>query len=122
MPRHSADTSFLPRLRDFFGFLRSSPQPINAPPSIQIQPRRLNFSSFPVKSARCPVDIAPYCEEDLILQRYAITPESDAEAGAALLRMNSNTGQLNSARSSHSGGTRVSRTKCSGEKVYSGCG
>ncbi|KAG2738063.1 hypothetical protein P692DRAFT_20759748, partial [Suillus brevipes Sb2] len=52
-------------LRDFFSFLRSSIQPINAPPSVQLQPRRLNFSSFHVKFARRPVDVAPCREEDV---------------------------------------------------------
>ncbi|KAG2033873.1 hypothetical protein BDR03DRAFT_966340, partial [Suillus americanus] len=38
---HSVDIPSPPRLRDFFGFLRSSTRPADAPPSIQLQPRRL---------------------------------------------------------------------------------
>ncbi|KAG2741256.1 hypothetical protein P692DRAFT_20751598 [Suillus brevipes Sb2] len=34
-------------------------------PSIQRQPRRLNFSLFPVTISRCPVTVAPCREEDV---------------------------------------------------------
>ncbi|KAG2741877.1 WD40 repeat-like protein [Suillus brevipes Sb2] len=64
-PRHSADTSSSPRLRDFFGSLRSSTRSANAPPSVPFEPRRLNFSLFPVKFTRHPVDVAPCREEDV---------------------------------------------------------
>jgi hypothetical protein len=64
-PRHSADMSSSPRLRDFFGSLRSSTRSANAPPSVPFEHRRLNFSLFPVKFTRHPVDVAPCREEDV---------------------------------------------------------
>ncbi|KAG2049033.1 hypothetical protein BDR06DRAFT_1012430 [Suillus hirtellus] len=62
-PRRSEDTSSSPRLRNFPGSLRSSTRSANTP-SIQLQPRCLNFSSFPVTISRRPVTVAPCREED----------------------------------------------------------
>ncbi|KAG1808937.1 uncharacterized protein BJ212DRAFT_1589968 [Suillus subaureus] len=78
-------------LRNLFGFLRSGTRPTNAPPSIQLRPRRLNLnlslSLLPVKLSRHPVVVAPCREED----RYGMTHETDAEAEEAMRRTNSNT-------------------------------
>ncbi|KAG0696413.1 hypothetical protein DFH29DRAFT_1072085 [Suillus ampliporus] len=51
-----------------------------------LQPRRWNFSLFSVGTSSRPVDVAPARDED----RYGIAPESDAEAAAAMQRMNGN--------------------------------
>ncbi|KAG2030399.1 kinase-like domain-containing protein [Suillus americanus] len=89
-PRRSADPSSPLDLRNLFGFLRSSTRPTNASLSIRLPPRRLNVSFFPVRVSRRPADVAPCREED----RYGITPESDAEAAAAMQRMNSNNADI----------------------------
>lgn len=88
--RHSADTSAPPGLRNFFGFMRSSTRPANAPPSIQRQPWQLNFRLFTVTISRHPIDVAPCGEED----RHNMTHETDAEAEEALRRTNSNTADI----------------------------
>ncbi|KAG2033866.1 hypothetical protein BDR03DRAFT_966318 [Suillus americanus] len=87
MPRRSADTSSTLDLRNLFRFLRSSTRPTNAPPSVRLQPQRLNFSLFPVKPSRRPVVVAPCREED----RYGMTHETVAEAEEAMRRTTSNT-------------------------------
>ncbi|KIK34057.1 hypothetical protein CY34DRAFT_662070 [Suillus luteus UH-Slu-Lm8-n1] len=51
-------------LHNFFGFLRSSTRSVNAP-SIQHQPRHLNFSLVPVTISRRPATVAPCREEDV---------------------------------------------------------
>lgn len=100
-PRRSEDTSSSPRLRNFFGSLRSSTRSANTP-SIQHQPRRLNFSSFPVTISRRPITVAPCREED----RYRITPETDAEAAAAMQRTNSNNVNSSTAQGQAATGTQ----------------
>jgi hypothetical protein len=73
--------------------------------NLQLRPRRINFSLFPVTISRRPAIMAPCRDEDvsssspyacpsltslpLILQRYGITP--DAEAEEAMRRTNHNT-------------------------------
>ncbi|KAG1858913.1 WD40-repeat-containing domain protein [Suillus subluteus] len=66
------------------GSLRPSTQPANAPQQIVHNPWHWNSSSFPVGFFRRPVDVAACRDED----RYGITPETDAEAAAAMLRTN----------------------------------
>ncbi|KAG1780669.1 hypothetical protein EV702DRAFT_732834 [Suillus placidus] len=66
------------------GSLHSSTRPPNAPQQILHQPWYWNSSLFPVGSSRLPVNISACRDED----RYAIAPESDAEAAAAMLRTN----------------------------------
>jgi hypothetical protein len=74
------------RWRNLVGPLRFSTRPPNAPQQIPLQPRRWNFGSFPVGISRRAVDVAPCRNED----RYGITPETDAEAAAAMQHTNSN--------------------------------
>ncbi|KIK34466.1 hypothetical protein CY34DRAFT_812875 [Suillus luteus UH-Slu-Lm8-n1] len=100
-PRRSADPSSSPRLRNFFSSLRSSTRSTNTP-SIQLQPRRLNFSSFPVTISMRPVAVAPCREED----RYGITPETDAEAAAAMKRTNSSNVNSSTAQGEAATGTQ----------------
>lgn len=70
-----------------FGFLHSSTPPANAPQPILRNLRHCNSSPFPVG---CPVYVAACREED----RYGITPESDAEADAAMLRTNADAANI----------------------------
>lgn len=84
--RRSTGTSPSRRLRDFIDFLYSKNQSSNVPEPIHLQPRRLNFSLFPVSIVRHPVDVAPCRGED----RYGITPETEAEAAAAMRPTNIN--------------------------------
>jgi len=106
-PHCSSDTSSPHGLRNLFDFLRSGTRPTNPSSSIQLRPRRINFSLFPVTISRRPAVVAPCRDEDvsssspnacpsltslpLILQRYGITPETDAEAEEAMRRTNNNT-------------------------------
>ncbi|KAG1860130.1 WD40-repeat-containing domain protein [Suillus subalutaceus] len=66
------------------GSLHPSTRPANAPQQIVHNPWHWNSSSFPAGFFRRPVDVAACREED----RYGITPETDAEAAAAMLRTN----------------------------------
>ncbi|KAG2362244.1 hypothetical protein BDR07DRAFT_1485038 [Suillus spraguei] len=66
-----------------FGFLHSSTGPANTP-----QPILPNLWHRNSRSSRRPVDVAACRLED----RYAITPESDAEAAAAMLHTNDDVG------------------------------
>jgi hypothetical protein len=86
-PHHSSDTSSPRGLSNLFDFLRSGTRPTNPSSSIQLRPRRINFSSFPVTISRRPAVVAPCRDED----RYGITPETDAEAEEAMRRTNNNT-------------------------------
>jgi hypothetical protein len=86
-PHCSSDTSSPHGLRNLFDFLRSGTRPTNPSSSIQLRPRRINFSLFPVTISRRPAVVAPCRDED----RYGITPETDAEAEEAMRRTNNNT-------------------------------
>ncbi|KAG0696421.1 hypothetical protein DFH29DRAFT_1004590 [Suillus ampliporus] len=72
--------------RSWFGSLRFSARPTDAPQPIPLPPRRWNFSLFSVGRSGHPVDVAPARDED----RYGIAPETDAEAAAAMQRTNGN--------------------------------
>ncbi|KAG1818695.1 WD40-repeat-containing domain protein [Suillus subaureus] len=67
-----------------FSFGHSSTRPANAPQPILRNPWHWNSSSFPVGSSTRTVDVSACRDED----RYGITPETDAEAAAAMLRTN----------------------------------
>lgn len=67
-----------------FGFSHSSSRPANAPKQVLRNPWHWNSSLFPAGPSRRPVDVAACRDED----RYGITPETDAEAAAAMLRPN----------------------------------
>jgi hypothetical protein len=86
-PHRSSDTTTPRGLSNLFDFLRSGTRPTNPSSSIQLRPRRINFSSFPVTISRRPAVVAPCRDED----RYGITPETDAEAEEAMRRTNNNT-------------------------------
>ncbi|KAG1735213.1 hypothetical protein EDB19DRAFT_2026288 [Suillus lakei] len=66
------------------GSLCSSTRPTNVPKPIPRQPWHWNSSLFPPGSSTPRIDVAACREED----RYGITPESDAEAAAAMQRTN----------------------------------
>ncbi|KIK32405.1 hypothetical protein CY34DRAFT_19072 [Suillus luteus UH-Slu-Lm8-n1] len=68
--------------RNFFGSFRFSSQPANAPRPSPRESRRWNFRLRPVGKSRRTVEVAPARDED----RYGITPETDAEAAAAMQR------------------------------------
>ncbi|KAG2747516.1 WD40 repeat-like protein [Suillus brevipes Sb2] len=69
-------------LRSLFSFPHFSSQLPNSSQSMPREPRYRNFNLFPVVISRRTVFVAPARDED----RYGITPESDAEAAAALQR------------------------------------
>ncbi|KAG2747522.1 WD40 repeat-like protein [Suillus brevipes Sb2] len=85
-PAAPASPSFGLRWRKFFGSLHFGTRPAHAPQSVPLEPQRWNFRSFPVGISRRSVIVAPCRDED----RYGITPETDAEAAAAMQRTNSN--------------------------------
>ncbi|KAG2738533.1 WD40 repeat-like protein [Suillus brevipes Sb2] len=72
--------------RSLFGSSRFSVQPADAPRPLPRESRPWNFSLLPVGKSTRTVDVAPARDED----RYGITPETDAEAAAAMQRTNSN--------------------------------
>jgi hypothetical protein len=88
--------------RSLFGSSRFSVQPADAPRPLPRESRPWNFSLRPVGKSTRTVDVAPARDEDVsdsspllfhsvkMLQRYGITPETDAEAAAAMQRTNSN--------------------------------
>ncbi|KAG2737530.1 WD40 repeat-like protein [Suillus brevipes Sb2] len=80
----SANSSF--NWRSLFGSLRFSARPTDAPRPSPRESRRWNFSLHPVGKSSRTVDVALAQDED----RYGITPETDAEAAAAMQRTNSN--------------------------------
>ncbi|KAG2752815.1 WD40 repeat-like protein [Suillus brevipes Sb2] len=72
--------------RSLFGSFRFSGRPADAPrPSPRVS-RHWNFSLLPVGNSRHTVEVAPARDED----RYGITPETDAEAAAAMQRTDGN--------------------------------
>jgi hypothetical protein len=87
-----------------FDFLRSGTRPTNPSSSIQLRPRRINFSSFPVTISRRPAVVAPCRDED----RYGITPETDAEAEEAMRRTNNNTANSSTQQGQAVAGTQGS--------------
>ncbi|KAG2740111.1 WD40 repeat-like protein [Suillus brevipes Sb2] len=72
--------------RSWFGSLRFSARPTDAPPPSPRESRQWNFRLRPVGKSSRTVEVAPARDED----RYGITPETDAEAAAAMQRANSN--------------------------------
>ncbi|KAG2741897.1 WD40 repeat-like protein [Suillus brevipes Sb2] len=68
--------------RSLFGSLRFSARPTDAPRPSPREPRHWNFRLRPVGKSRRTVEVAPARDED----RYGITPETDAEAAAAMQR------------------------------------
>ncbi|KAG2744190.1 WD40 repeat-like protein [Suillus brevipes Sb2] len=72
--------------RSLFGSLRFSARPTDAPRPSPRESRRWNFNLLPVGKSSRTVEVAPARDED----RYGITPETDAEADAAMQRTNSN--------------------------------
>ncbi|KAG2746975.1 hypothetical protein P692DRAFT_20737234, partial [Suillus brevipes Sb2] len=106
--------SSLPGLRNFFGSLRSSARSANAP-SIQRQPRCLNFSLFPVTISRRPVTVAPCREEDVSrlssLRTFTISLKSFCRDMALLLSPMQKQLQLCNARIATQPTTRRSKDK-----------
>jgi hypothetical protein len=73
--------------RSLLGFLHLSPRPSNVPARIPPEPRRGIFYLFSARKSRgTSAIVAPARDDD----RYAITPETDEEAAAAMQRTNSN--------------------------------
>ncbi|KAG2739226.1 WD40 repeat-like protein [Suillus brevipes Sb2] len=72
--------------RSLFGSLRFSARPTDAPRPSPRESRRWNFRLRPVGKSRRTVEVAPARDED----RYGITPETDAEAAAAMQRTDGN--------------------------------
>ncbi|KAG2067077.1 WD40 repeat-like protein [Suillus decipiens] len=68
--------------RKLFGTLHVGTRPRNSPRARPREPRHWNPNLFFVGISRRPVEVAPCREED----RYGITPETDAEAAAAMER------------------------------------
>ncbi|KAG2742134.1 WD40 repeat-like protein [Suillus brevipes Sb2] len=68
--------------RSLFGSLRFSARPPDAPRPSPRESRHWNFRLRPVGKSRRTVEVAPARDED----RYGITPETDAEAAAAMQR------------------------------------
>ncbi|KAG1803346.1 WD40-repeat-containing domain protein [Suillus subaureus] len=73
-------------LRSLFGSLRVGTRPPDSLRSMPREPRHWNFNLFPVRISRRTVFVSPARDED----RYGITPESDAEAAAAMQRTDGN--------------------------------
>jgi hypothetical protein len=73
-------------LRSLFSSLRVGTRPANSPRALSREPRHWNFNLFPIEISRRSVFVSPARDED----RYGITPESDAEAAAAMQRTNGN--------------------------------
>ncbi|KAG2741882.1 WD40 repeat-like protein [Suillus brevipes Sb2] len=76
-----ANSPFL-HWRSLFGSLRFSARPADARRPSPREFRRWNFRLRPVGKSRRTVEVAPARDED----RYGITPETDAEAAAAMQR------------------------------------
>ncbi|KAG2742133.1 WD40 repeat-like protein [Suillus brevipes Sb2] len=68
--------------RSLFSSLRFSARPTDTPRASPRESRHWNFSLRPVGKSWRTVDVAPARDED----RYGITPETDAEAAAAMQR------------------------------------
>lgn len=78
--------------RSWFGFLHLSRQSSNGSLRTPPEPRRGIFRLFSAGNSRGTSTVAPAREDD----RYGITPETDEEAAAAMLRKNSNEASSNS--------------------------
>ncbi|KAG1858921.1 quinon protein alcohol dehydrogenase-like superfamily [Suillus subluteus] len=88
-----------------FASLYSSTRPTNAPQRrIPRNPWHWNSSLSP-RSSRHPVDVAACRDED----RYAIAPESDTEAAAAMLRTNDDVADSSTRQGQPAVRTQVSR-------------
>jgi hypothetical protein len=104
IPRRSApfaSTTSPLRLHNGFGFLRLKTHPVDVLQAIPLDTRRLSFNFFFVRFSIRPVDAVPCRDEDVsrshhqylpvldiadrqILQKYGITPPSEAEVAAAI--------------------------------------
>ncbi|KAG1803345.1 WD40-repeat-containing domain protein [Suillus subaureus] len=73
-------------LRSLFGYISVGTRSPNSLQSMPREPRHWNFNLFPVWISRRTVFVSPARDED----RYGITPESDAEAAAAMQRTGGN--------------------------------
>ncbi|KAG1735209.1 hypothetical protein EDB19DRAFT_1113870 [Suillus lakei] len=86
------------------GSLYSITRPANAPNPTPRQPWHWNSSIFPVRSSTPRVNVAACRDED----RYGITPESDAEAAAAMQRTNDDVADISTQPGRPAVGVQVS--------------